>query len=143
MITWNGQFYPICSFFQSFPTEAAQNDLKWPILPDSQLFQSFPTKVAQNDLERSILHGKKKKETMIQGNFYERLHFHMDSCAIGPTASLFIITIIIIIIIIIFNILKNNFPHFTIFFPNFSFFDFFMSLVYALQIFNNSDLDLF
>ena len=26
--------------------------------------------------------------TMIQGNFYERLHFYMDSCAISPTASL-------------------------------------------------------
>ena len=37
------------TFFQSFPTEVAQNDLEWPILPDLQLFQSFPTKVAQND----------------------------------------------------------------------------------------------
>ena len=27
---------------------------------------------------------------MIQGNFYERLHFYMDSCAIRPTASLLI-----------------------------------------------------
>ena len=26
--------------------------------------------------------------TMIQGNFYERLHFYMDSCAISPMASL-------------------------------------------------------
>ena len=26
---------------------------------------------------------------MIQGNFYERLHFSMDSCAISPMASLF------------------------------------------------------
>ena len=26
---------------------------------------------------------------MIQGNFYERSHFYMDSCAISPTASLF------------------------------------------------------
>ena len=33
----------------------AQNDLEWPILPDSQLFQSFPTEVAQNDLEQPIL----------------------------------------------------------------------------------------
>ena len=32
----------------------AQNDLEWPILPDSQLFQSFPTKVAQNDSEWPI-----------------------------------------------------------------------------------------
>ena len=47
----------------------------------------FPTKVAQNDLEQPILCGK-KKTTMIQGNFYERLHFYMDSCAISPMASL-------------------------------------------------------
>ena len=29
-----------------------------------------------------------KKPIIIQGNFYERLHFHMDSCAISPTAPL-------------------------------------------------------
>ena len=29
--------------------------------------------------------------TMIQGNFYERLHLYMDSCAIIPTASLFML----------------------------------------------------
>ena len=28
--------------------------------------------------------------TMIQGNFYKRLHFYMDSCAISPMASLFL-----------------------------------------------------
>ena len=27
---------------------------------------------------------------MIQGNFYQRLHFYMDSCAISPTTSLFV-----------------------------------------------------
>ena len=80
---------PDSQLFQSFPTEVAQNDLKWPILPNLQLFQFFPTKVAQNDSEQPILHGKKKeKNTMIQRNFYERLHFYMDSCAISPTASL-------------------------------------------------------
>ena len=84
-------FFSNSHLFQSFPTEVAQNDLKWPILPDSQLFQSFPTEVAQNDSEQPILHGKKKKKknTMIQGNFYKRLHFYMDSCAISPMASLF------------------------------------------------------
>ena len=50
-MTRNGQFCLNCNFSQSFPTEVAQNDLEWPILPDSQLFQSFPTKVAQNDSE--------------------------------------------------------------------------------------------
>ena len=66
----------------------AQNDSEWPISPDSQLFQSFPTNVAENDSEQPILGGQKKKNTMIQGNFYERLHFYMDSCAISPMASL-------------------------------------------------------
>ena len=40
--------------FASFPTEVAQNDLEWRILPVLQLFQSFPTEVAQNDLEWPI-----------------------------------------------------------------------------------------
>ena len=51
---------PDSQLFQSFPTEVAQNDLEWPILPNSQLFQSFPTEVAQNDLEWPILHGQNK-----------------------------------------------------------------------------------
>ena len=33
---------------------------------------------------------------MIQGNFYERLHFSMDSCAISPMASLFSIAFMFI-----------------------------------------------
>ena len=88
----------------------AQNDSEQPILPDSQLFQSFPTKVAQNDSEQPIcpIHNfsnlfppkwlrmtqngqfsmAKIKYTLIQGNFYERLLFYMDSCALSPMASL-------------------------------------------------------
>ena len=31
----------------------------------------------------------KIKYTLIQGNFYERLLFYMDSCALSPMASLF------------------------------------------------------
>ena len=52
-MTQNGQFCPI-SNFSNLPTEVAQNDSEWPILPNSQLFQSFPTKVAQNDSEWPI-----------------------------------------------------------------------------------------
>ena len=52
-MTQNGQFHPIHNF--SNPTEVAQNDLEWPILPSSQLFQSFFTEVAQNDSEWPIL----------------------------------------------------------------------------------------
>ena len=57
-MTWNGQSFPLNSqLFQSFlifPTEVAQNDLEWPILPGLQLFQSFPTEVVQNDSEWPI-----------------------------------------------------------------------------------------
>ena len=42
---------PDSQLFQSFHTEAAQNDSEGPISPDSQLFQSFPIKPAQNDSE--------------------------------------------------------------------------------------------
>ena len=64
-ITWNSQFHPICSFSNLFP-------LKWLRMTRNGQFCMA-----------------KKKNTMIQGNFYERLHFYMDSCAISPTASLF------------------------------------------------------
>ena len=53
---------PNSQLFQSFSTKMAQDNSEWPILPDSQLFQSFPTEVAQNDSEHPNLHGKKKKK---------------------------------------------------------------------------------
>ena len=37
-----------------------------------------------------------KKKTLIQGNFYERLHFSMENCAISPMASLFSVAFIFI-----------------------------------------------
>ena len=33
----------------------------------------------------------KRPPEMIQSNFYERLYFYMDSCAINPPASLFVL----------------------------------------------------
>ena len=92
--------------------------------PDLQLFQSFPIEVAQNDSERPILQKKKKKNimiqpiqqkkkkknekmTMIQGNFYERLHFSLNSCAISPMASLFSIAFMFIPI---YRRLEGNIP---------------------------------
>ena len=72
---------PDSQLFQSLPTEVAQDNSEWPILSDLQLFQPFPIEVAQNGSERPILHSKKKEKkkkththTMIQGDFYERLH---------------------------------------------------------------------
>ena len=114
-VTQNDSEWPISpnlQLFQSFPTKVAQNNSELPILPDSQLFQSFPTEVAHNDLEwpispdsqlsnlyppkllRMTWNGQfciaKVKYTLIQGNFYERLPFYMDSCALSPMASLFL-----------------------------------------------------
>ena len=54
-MTWNSQFCPIHNFPPSFPTEATQNDLEWPISTDLQLYQSFLMEVAQNDSEWPIL----------------------------------------------------------------------------------------
>ena len=75
---WLGMaIWPDLQLFQSFPTKEAQNDSKWPILPDSQLFwlflpkrfrmtwngqfcliwqlfQSFPTRMALIDSEQQI-----------------------------------------------------------------------------------------
>ena len=84
----NDSEQPILSdsqLFQSFPMKVAQNDSEWPIMYNSQLFQFFPTKVAQNGQFCMA----KIKYTLIQGNFYERLLFYMDSCALSPMASLF------------------------------------------------------
>ena len=106
----NGSEWPILpdsQLFQSFPTKVAQNDLEKPIFPNSQLFQSFPTEVAWNG-QFCLIHSfsnlfppkwlrmtqngqfcmAKIKNTLIQGNFYERLPFYMDSCALSPIASL-------------------------------------------------------
>ena len=97
--------------WQKCTTEVPQNDLEWPISPNS-LFQSFPPewlRISHNSQFCPICNfsnlfppkwlrmtwngqfcmAKKKKNTMIQGNFYGKLHFYMDSCAISPMASLF------------------------------------------------------
>ena len=49
---------------------------------------------------------------MIQGNFYERLHVSMDSCAISPMASLFSIAFMLIPIYLRLkgNVLWKNLP---------------------------------
>ena len=51
---------PDSQLLQCFPTEVVHNDLEWPISLDSQLFQSFPTKAAQNDSEWPVLRGQNK-----------------------------------------------------------------------------------
>ena len=64
-MTWNSQFHPICNFSNLFPP-------KW--LRMTQNGQFCMAKI---------------KFSLIQGNFYERLPFYMDSCALSPMASLF------------------------------------------------------
>ena len=68
-MTRNGQFQPICNFSNLFP-------LKW-------------LRMTWNDQ----FYMAKIRYTLIQGNFYERLPFYMDSCALSPTASLFCISV--------------------------------------------------
>ena len=86
-MTRNGQFCTICNFSNLFR-------LKWPRMTWNGQFHLirnfsnlFPLK-----LPRMTWNGQfcmaKIKCTVIQGNFYERLPFYMDSCALSPMASL-------------------------------------------------------
>ena len=88
-MTRNGQFCTICNFSNLFR-------LKWPRMTWNGQFHLirnfsnlFPLK-----LPRMTWNGQfcmaKIKCTLIQGNFYERLPFYMDSCALSPMASLFV-----------------------------------------------------
>ena len=63
-MTWNGQFHLIHNFSNLFPPK---------LLRMTQNGQFCMAKI---------------KCTVIQGNFYERLPFYMDSCALSPMASL-------------------------------------------------------
>ena len=65
-MTWNGQFHLIHNFSNLFPPK---------LLRMTENGQFCMAKI---------------KCTVIQGNFYERLPFYMDSCALSPMASLFL-----------------------------------------------------
>ena len=86
-MTQNGQFCLICNFSNLFP-------LKWLRMTQNSQFHLinnfsnlFPPKWLRMSQNNQFCMAK-KKNTMIQENFYERLHFYMDSCAINPMASL-------------------------------------------------------
>ena len=49
-----------------------------------------PPEDYQKTTRRPLVVFWQSSNTMIQGNFYKRFHFYMDSCAISPTASLFV-----------------------------------------------------
>ena len=69
-MTQNGQFCLICNFSNFFPP-------KWLRMTWNGQFCMA-----------------KLKYTLIQGNFYERLLFYMDSCALSPMASLLSVQLI-------------------------------------------------
>ena len=109
-MTWNGQFCLICNFSNLFPPKGlrmTQNGQFHPICNFSNFFPPKWLRMTQND-QFCLIHifpnffppkwlrmtwnsqfcMAKIKYTLIQGNFYERLLFYMDSCALSPMASL-------------------------------------------------------
>ena len=57
---------------------------------DLQKTTRRPLEDHQKTTRRPLAVFWQSSNTMIQGNFYKRLHFYMDSCAISPMASLFV-----------------------------------------------------
>ena len=57
---------------------------------DQQKTVRRPPEDHQKTTRRPLTVFWQSSNTMIQGNFYKRLHFYMDSCAISPMASLFV-----------------------------------------------------
>ena len=88
-MTQNGQFHPICNSPNLFPPKWLRTS--W----NSQfhLIHNFSNVFAPKWL-RMTWNGQfcmaKIKCTVIQGNFYKRLAFYMDSCALSPMAFLFL-----------------------------------------------------
>ena len=57
---------------------------------DCQKTSRRPPEDCQKTTRRPLAVFSQSSNTMRQGNFYKRLHFYMDSCAIGRTASLLV-----------------------------------------------------
>ena len=86
-MTQNSQFHVICNFSNLFPPKwlrMTQNGQFHPIRNFSNLFPPKWLRMTRNGQFCMA----KIKYTLIQGNFYERLPFYMDSCALSPMASL-------------------------------------------------------
>ena len=111
-MTWNGQFHMICNFSNLFPLKLLRmtwnsqfslihnfsnlSPLKWLRMTWNGQFHLicnfsnlFPPKWLRMTWNGQFCMAK-IKYTLIQGNFYERLPFYMDSCALRPMASLFV-----------------------------------------------------
>ena len=88
-MTRNGQFHPIRNFSNLFPPKClrmTQNGQLCPICNFSNFFPPMWLRMTRNGQFCMA----KIKYTLIQGNFYERLLFYMDSCALSPMASLLV-----------------------------------------------------
>ena len=86
-VAQNGQFHPICNFSNLFPLEWLRMTRNGQFHPIHNFSNLFPPKLLRMTRNGQFCMAK-IKYTLIQGNFYERLPFYMDSCALSPTASL-------------------------------------------------------
>ena len=86
-MTWNGQFSPICSFSNLFPPKWLRMTWNGQFHLIHNFSNLFPPKWLRMTRNGQFCMAK-IKYTLIQGNFYERLPFYMDSCALSPMASL-------------------------------------------------------
>ena len=90
-MTCNGQFHLICNFSNLFPPKWPRMTRNGQFHPIHNFFNLFPPKLLRMTWNGQFCMAK-IKYTLIQGNFYERLPFYMDSCALSPMASLVVIT---------------------------------------------------
>ena len=86
-MTQNGQFSPIHNFSNLSPPKWLRMTQNGQFCPIHNFSNLFPPKWLRMTCNGQFCMAK-IKYTLIQGNFYERLPFYMDSCALSPMASL-------------------------------------------------------
>ena len=87
-VAQNGQFHPIRNFSNLFPPKCLRMTQNGQLCPICNFSNFFPPKWLRMTRNGQFCMAK-IKYTLIQGNFYERLLFYMDSCALSPMAFLF------------------------------------------------------
>ena len=97
-MTRNGQFHLICNFSNLFPLKWLRMTWNGQFCPIHNFSNLFPPKWLRMTRNGQFCMAK-IKYTVIQGNFYERLPFYMDSCALSPTVSLLCVQMYLIAII--------------------------------------------
>ena len=88
-MTRNGQFHPIQNFSNVFPPKWLRMTRNGQFHLIHNFSNLFPPKLLRMTWNGQFCMAK-IKYSLIQENFYERLPFYTDSCALSPTASLFI-----------------------------------------------------